>query len=109
MDRDHSGLDTSTHTLNKLQEDIPLEDTAMYSKKPLGLKEYSGKLGLERYHMTMAAYMEQLYEQVVDEAEYKSIEAALEVVSLSKDKKLSRIKIQHCKYSSPLFSKIPMA
>ncbi|KAG7004795.1 hypothetical protein G7Y79_00023g053790 [Physcia stellaris] len=43
----------------------------------------------------MAAYTEQLYEQVLDGAEHKSIEAASEVVSLSKDKKLSRIKIQH--------------
>ena len=87
----------------------PLEDTAMYSQKPVGLKEYNGKLGLERYHMTMAAYTEHLYEEVLEEAEHKSIEAALEVVSLSKDKKLSRIRIQHCKHSSPVFSEILMA
>ena len=81
----------------------------MYNQKPLGLKEYSGKLGLERYHITMAAYTEQLYEQVLDGAEHNSIEAASEVVSLSKNKKLSRIKIQHCKHFSPLFSEILIA
>lgn len=85
-----------------------LEDTVMYSQKLL-LKEYNGKLGLERYHMTMAAYTEHLYEELLEEAEHKSIEAALEVVSLSKDKKLSRIRIQHCKYSNPLLSEILMA
>lgn len=82
-----------------------MEDTAMYSKKPL-LEDCSGKSRPGGYHMTMAAYTEQLYEKVLEEAEHKSIEAALEVETLSKDKKLSRMKIQHCKLFGPLFSEI---